>query len=103
MAKYDLTGSLETKFSFTIGDKEFEFKKPTVREMREVSKKFAGIDQETDIDVQTQKSDEAMAELYKFVIPVGHDLSIKDVLEDQQVGVQVAFNEMIKKELGAGQ
>lgn len=103
MAKYDLTGSLETKFSFNIGDKEFEFNKPTVREMREVSKKFSGIEQETDVETQTQKSDEAMAELYKFVVPVGHDTPIKDVLDDQQVGVQVAFNEMIKKELGAGQ
>lgn len=103
MAKYDLTGSLEEKFTFTIGDKEFEFRKPTVREMREVAKKFSGIDQETDVEVQTQKSDEAMAELYNFVGPVGHDESIKSVLDSQQVGVQVAFNEMIKKELGTGQ
>lgn len=103
MAKYDLTGSLETKFSFAIGDKEFEFRKPTVREMREVSKKFAGIEQEEDVEKQTKKSDEAMAELYKFVFPIGHEASIKDVLEDQQIGVQVAFNEMIKKELSAGQ
>ena len=73
MAKYDLTGSLEDKFTFTIGSKEFEFRKPTVREMREVSKKFSGIEAETDVEVQTQKSDEAMSELYKFVIPVGHD------------------------------
>lgn len=103
MAKYDLTGSLEEKFTFTIGDKEFEFRKPTVREMREVAKKFSGIEQETDVELQTQKSDEAMAELYKFVVPVGHDESIRDVLDGQQVGVQVAFNEMIKKELGTGQ
>lgn len=103
MAKYDLTGSLEDKFSFAIGDKEFEFRKPTVREMREVSKKFSGIDQEADLDVQTKKSDEAMAELYKFIVPVGHEANIRDVLDDQQVGVQVAFNEMIKKELGTGQ
>ncbi len=103
MAKYDLTGSLEDKFSFAIGDKEFEFRKPTVREMREVSKKFSGIDQEADLDVQTKKSDEAMAELYKFIVPVGHEANIRDVLDDQQVGVQVAFNEMIKKELGTSQ
>lgn len=103
MAKYDLTGSLETKFSFTIGDKEFEFNKPTVREMREVSKKFSGIEKETDLEVQTQKSDEAMAELYKFVVPVGHDANIKDILDDQTMSVQVAFNEMIKKELGTGE
>lgn len=103
MAKYDLTGSLEDKFSFAIGDKEFEFRKPTVREMREVSKKFAGIEQEADLEVQTKKSDEAMAELYKFIVPVGHEANIRDVLDDQQVGVQVAFNEMIKKELGTSQ
>lgn len=103
MAKYDLTGSLETKFSFTISDKEFEFQKPTVKEMREISKKFANIDKEEDVEKQTAISDEAMAELYKFVTPVGHDTYIKDLLEDQPVDVQAAFNDMIKKELGAGQ
>ena len=103
MAKYDLTGSLETKFSFSIGEKEFEFRKPTVREMREVAKKFAGIEKEEDVEKQTQLSDEAMAELYKFVLPINHDVNLKELMDDQPVGVQVAFNEMIKKELGAGQ
>lgn len=103
MAKYDLTGSLESKFTFTIGDKEFEFRKPTVREMREVAKKFAGLEAETDPDKQTQMSDEAMGELYKFVSPVGHDAVLKDLLDDQPVDVQAAFNDMIKKELGTGQ
>lgn len=103
MAKYDLTGSLETKFSFAIGDKEFEFRKPTVREMREVAKKFAGIEQEEDVEKQTQMSDEAMAELYRFVSPVNHDADLKELMDEQPVGVQVAFNEMIKKELGTTQ
>lgn len=103
MAKYDLTGSLETKFSFAIGDKEFEFRKPTVREMREVAKKFAGIDKETDTEKQTQMSDEAMDSLYQFVTPINHESNLKELLDGQPVGVQVAFNEMIKKELGAGQ
>lgn len=101
MAKYDLTGSLETSFTFAIGDKEFTFNKPTVREMREVSKKFSGIEKEEDVEKQTQLSDEAMSELYKFVSPLNHDANIKDLLDEQPVGVQVAFNEMIKKELGA--
>ena len=103
MAKYDLTGSLESDFTFTIGDKEFSFRKPTVREMREVAKKFANIDKETDQDKQTELSDEAMATLYQFVTPVSHGSNIKDVLDDQPVSVQVVFNEMIKKELGTGQ
>lgn len=103
MAKYDLTGSLENEFTFAIGEKEFTFRKPTVREMREVAKKFAGIEKETDAEKQTQLSDEAMAELYKFVSPVNHDADLKTLLDDQPVGVQVAFNEMIKKELGTGQ
>jgi hypothetical protein len=103
MAKYDLTGSLETKFSFLVSEKEFEFRKPTVREMREVAKKFAGIDKEEDTDKQTQMSDEAMGELYKFVVPVNHDADLRELMDDQPVDVQVAFNEMIKKELGAGQ
>lgn len=103
MAKYDLTGALEESFSFTIDDKEFQFRKPTVREMREVAKQFAGIEKETDLDKQTEMSDQAMAELYKFVEPVGHEANIKDVLDDKPVSVQAAFNDMIKKELGTGQ
>lgn len=103
MAKYDLTGALEDTFTFNIGEKEFQFRKPTVREMREVAKKFAGIEKEEDLDKQTEMSDEAMASLYQFVEPVGHDANIKDVLDDQPVSVQAAFNEMIKKELGTGQ
>ena len=103
MAKYDLTGSLETKFTFAIDNKEYEFQKPTVKQMRDVAKRFASIDKEEDADKQAQLSDEAMAELYSFVKPVGHDSDIKTVLDDQTIDVQVAFNEMIKKELGTGQ
>lgn len=101
MAKYDLTGALETKFTFSIGDKEFEFRKPTVREMRAVAKMFAKIDQEKDVDKQVEISDKAMAELYKFVEPVGHNADLAELMQDQPLDVQNAFNEMIKKELGA--
>lgn len=101
MAKYDLTGSLEAEFSFAIGDKEFKFKKPTVREMRAIGKKFAVIEKETDLDKQTALSEEAMDELYKFIEPVNHGEKLKELMEDQPVGVQSAFNEMVKKELGA--
>ncbi len=99
MAKYDLTSSLETSFTFTIGDKEFSFRKPTVREMRAVAKTFAGIDKEVDSEKQVEQNDLAMAEIYKFVEPIGHDAKIEDVLADQSVDVQTAFNNMIKKEL----
>jgi hypothetical protein len=101
MAKYDLTGALETKFTFSIGDKEFEFRKPTVREMREVAKMFSGIDKEKDPEKQVEASDKAMAELYKFVVPIGHDANIADLMQDQPLGVQNAFNDMIKTELVA--
>jgi hypothetical protein len=101
MAKYDLTGSLEVSFTFAIGDKEFVFRKPTVREMRAVAKKFSVIDKETDPEKQVDLSDEAMAELYHFITSTGHDAKIADVMAEQPIGVQIAFNEMIKKELGA--
>lgn len=101
MADYDLTGALKTKFTFSIGDKEFEFRKPTVREMRAVAKKFSGIEDEEDADKQIEKSDEAMAELYTFVVPIGHTEKLKELLDDQPIDVQNAFNNMIKKELGA--
>lgn len=101
MAKYDLTGSLEKDFTFSINDKEFNFRKPTVREMREVAKDFSGIENEKDPEKQIEMSDKAMERLYSFITPVGHSESIAEVIADQPVGVQNAFNEMIKKELGA--
>lgn len=101
MAKYDLTGSLETKFTFAIEDKEFEFRKPTVREMRAIAKQFAGIEAEKDVERQQKMSDDAMAELYRFCTPVGHEEDLKTLMDEQPMNVQLAFNEMIKKELGA--
>lgn len=101
MAKYDLTNSLESSFTFAIGDKEFTFRKPTVREMRVLAKKFSGAENESDPDKQVQLSDEAMLELYKFITGVGHETNIEELMNDQPVGVQIAFNEMIKTELGA--
>lgn len=101
MAKYDLTGSLEKSFTFSIDNKEFRFRKPTVREMRAISNKFAGIDREDDPEVQARLSEEAMNELYNFIENVNHDANIHDLMEDMPMGVQIAFNDMIKKELGA--
>lgn len=101
MAKYDLTGSLETKFTFNIDDKVFEFRKPTVREMRDVASKFSNIEKETDSEKQAELSENAMTELYRFITPVGHDTDLKGLMDDQPMGVQLAFNEMVKKELGA--
>lgn len=103
MAKYDLTGSLEKDFTFAIGNYEFSFRKPTVREMRAVSNKFAGAEKEQDTEVQARLSEEAMSELYNFVQPINHSQNLRDLMDDQPMGVQVAFNEMIKKELGANQ
>lgn len=101
MAKYDLTNSLEKDFVFAIDGKEFLFRKPTVREMRSIVSKFSGIEKITDPDEQLRQNDEAQRELYAFISSVNHDLNIADVLNDQPVDVQIAFNEMIQKELGA--
>lgn len=101
MAKYDLTNSLEASFTFAIGDKEFSFRKPTVREMRALAKQFSGISEEQDSDKQAESSEKAMSELYKFIIPIDHDTNVADLMDDQPVGVQIAFNEMVQKELGA--
>lgn len=100
MAKYDLSKNLETSFTFSIDGKDFSFRKPTVREMRLVANKFSGIDKITEKDDQVKASDEAMAEIYKFISPIDHDYYISNVLEEQTIDVQNAFNEMIKAELG---
>jgi len=101
MAKYDLTGSLEKEFTFNINSDEYSFRKPTVREMRDLSKKFAAIEKEPDLDLQAQRSEEAMAAMYEFCRPINGARPLPQVLDEQPVAVQVAFNEMIQAELGA--
>lgn len=100
MAKYDLTGSLEKEFTFSIDGEEFVFKKPTVREMRSLAKKFSAINKEADADKQVELSDDAMSELYAYISSTSSERYIADVIDEQPVNVQVAFNEMIQKELG---
>lgn len=101
MAKYNLTNSLETSFTFSIDGKEFSFRKPTVREMREISKKFSSVGGEDDAEKQSEMNDAAMRELYSLISPIGHGENIADLIENQTIGVQIAFNDMMKKELGA--
>ena len=101
MAKHDLTGSLEREFTFSIDGKEFSFRKPTVREMREVAKVFSSAGSVEDPDEQAKKTDEAMGTIYAFITPIGHDERVADVMDNQPVSVQIAFNEMIQEELGA--
>lgn len=103
MAKYDLTGSLETSFNFNIGTLEYSFRKPTVREMRNISKAFQGVDDSADPEVQMEQSEKGLNELYALVTPVGHNSPIREVLDNSTVDVQMAFNEMVQKELGAKQ
>jgi hypothetical protein len=99
MAKYNLTSSLDKTFTFSIEDKEFLFTKPTVRQAREMARLFSAAQKEEDPDMQSQKSQEAMREVYSFITPMGHSENIEDVLDNQTVDVQAAFGEMMKKEL----
>lgn len=101
MSKYDLTNNLEVSFMFSIHGKEYEFRKPTVREMRAISKEFSSIDKEENEDKKIEKSEEAMKKLYSFVKSIGHEEKIADVMENQPMSVQIAFNDMVRKELGA--
>lgn len=99
MAKHDLTGSLEKDFTFSINGEEFTFRKPTVREARELGKQFVAVQKETDEDKQMELSDEAMRTLYQYITSEG-DRPIADVMEEQTVDVQSAFMSMIQTELG---
>lgn len=102
MAKYDLTGSLEKDFTFKIGKEEFLFRKPTVREMRGLSKSFAAVSKAEDPDQQSELSDQAMMALYEYITNVDADgRSVAEALDEQPMNVQLAFNEMIQAELGA--
>ena len=95
MAKYDFTSSLERDFTFSINGEEFTFRKPTVREMRELAKNFSQVEKEEDPDLQAELSDKAMQLLYGFITPG----NIAEVLDEQPIAVQHAFIETVKAEL----
>lgn len=101
MAKYDLTGSLEKDFTFSINGAEYTFRKPTVREARAIGKQFSGIQKETDEERQVELSDNALKTLYEYITPTGEARPIAEVIEEQTVDVQIAFMEMIQAELGS--
>jgi hypothetical protein len=101
MAKYDLTGSLEKDFTFSIDDQNYTMRKPTVREMRELVKKFAAVDKEADVEKQGELSEEALKGIFVFITPTEGSRPIGEVLDEQPAEVQVAFNNMIAAELGA--
>lgn len=99
MSDYDLTGSLKKDFTFSINGAEFVFRKPTVREMRALAKRFAAINKATDDDEKTARSEEAMDELYMYIENRSGDAYIGAVMDEQTVDVQAAFMDMIQKEL----
>lgn len=99
MAKYDLTGGLDKDFTFSINGDEFVFRKPTVREMRELAKRFSAIDKEDDSDEKATRSQEAMDDLFTFITNNSNDRYIGEVLDEQPVDVQSAFMNMIQEEL----
>lgn len=102
MAKHDLSSNLESEFTFSIGGLEFNFRKPTVREMRLVATQFSALNEaDTDPSRQQELNEQAMRQIYSFVSPVNHSQNIADVLEDQVVDVQIAFSKMVQAELGA--
>lgn len=100
MAKHDLTGALESTFTFSINGLEFSFRKPTTREAREIGKKFRAVQELDNDEARERAEEEATNEMYKFITPVGHENNIGDVLLDAPVDVSRRFGEMVTKELG---
>lgn len=98
MADYDLTGSLKKDFTFSIEGEEFTFRKPTVREMRTLVKRFSAVDKQTDTDDKARRSQEAMDELYTY-IDSESGAFIGEVMDNQTVDVQAAFMDMVLEQL----
>lgn len=104
---YNLTDNAKTSFVFQLGDLKYEFRYPTTKEMRELSRLNQELQKLVDekapqkeIEKQGKISEDKMNEL---VTPVEHTSPISEVLEDQPINVVRNFRAMMAKEINLGQ
>lgn len=106
-SRINLNDNTNDRFEFTIGGLDYDFKYPTLEEIdpitdlykeREKAEKDGtpeSVEKIADID---NKLTEA---LYGLVLPVGHNVPIKETLKKQPYPVVKAFNKMMTEQLSA--
>lgn len=106
-SRLNLNDNISDKFEFTIGGLDYDLKYPTMGELDPVSqltKEREAIqtgDSPNKEELLTEIDEKMADEMYKLIIPVGHETPIKDTLNRQPFPVIRAFNKMMTEQLSA--
>lgn len=102
MSTYKLTDNVNDTFEFELRDKKYTMKYPTTDELEQVQKlnaEMAEADEAKDKERGEKAAKQVENLLYGFITPVGHETSIKDALQNENIKVLKNFNTMIRTEI----
>lgn len=104
-SRLNLNDDISDVFQFTINGLDYDLRYPTLRELEPIQKlnnerqALVGKDDDASkkkLDAVDEKLTEAF---YDFVEPVGHETPIRKTLENSNVRVVKAFNDMVQTQL----
>ena len=102
MSNYNLTDNVNDSFEFELRGKKFTMKYPTTDELEKVQKLNAELveaDEAKDKARVDRANEQLEAQLYGFISPVDHQISIKEALKAENIKVLKNFNTMIRTEI----
>lgn len=106
-SRTNLNDNINDKYEFTVGGLDYDFKYPTLSEVEPITnlykeREIAEKDTSAEGVEKLAQIDERLTDnLYNLIIPVGHDVPIKETLKKQSVKVVAAFNKMLAEQLSA--
>lgn len=109
-SRLNLNDNTNSTFEFSIGGKDYDLKYPTMQDIapiqdltkqRDAVEKSDKLSEEEKTKRLGEINDLMEAEMYKMIIPVGHNTPIKEVLQTQPFPVVKAFNKMVSEQLSA--
>lgn len=88
---YSLNDNVNDSFDFEVGGHKYKMRYPTLDELQKIEK--IALD-------KGSKSEDVLAEVYKYIDPQGTAPSIAETMRSQNVRVIANFNAMIMVEFG---
>lgn len=101
MATYNLSDNISKSFVFEIEGLLYEFRRPLVKELKDVQNVQKEMDAAASEEEKQVISDKMSSFVYGLIEPIDHKTSIEEALEASPVNVLKAFNKMVETELAS--
>lgn len=102
MSNYNLSDNVQDSFEFNIRGLDFVMRYPRTDEIdivQELNVQLEEAQENKDKDAIKQCNEELETFLYSFISPKGHEQSITDVLDKENIKVMKNFQKMIRIEI----